>query len=95
MKRDEIKAELAKCQNVVELIRTANALKQAGEKESTVNKLVTQFRKELLNKTSSIKRIQKVSIITEPLSKTSTIGFQVKFLEKPIVIYDGDNVVII
>ena len=49
----------------------------------------------MLKKTSSIKRIQKVTIVAEPMTKTGTIGFQVKFLEKPIVIYDGDNVVII
>lgn len=95
MKRDEIKAELAKCKNVVELIRTANELKKNGEKEATVNKLVTQFRKELMNKTSAIKRLTRTSIHVEPLNKVSTIGFQVQYLDKPIVVYDGSNVVII
>lgn len=97
MKRDEIKAELAKCKNVVELIRTANTMKQNGEKESTVNKLVTQYRKELLSRTSSIKRLERVTFNPQvPTQKISTINFQVQFLNKPVIVYDqGTGTIII
>ena len=57
MKKDEMKAYLAGCKSLVELVGKANKLKQAGEKESTVNRVVTEMRKEMLKTGGAIKVI--------------------------------------
>ena len=48
MTKKEIEVELRKCTNLVELIGQANKLKRQGERETSVNAVVTKIRREML-----------------------------------------------
>lgn len=94
MKKDEIKAELRKHKNVLEMIRAASIMKQNGESEIMVNRCVNELRKEMLNAQESINVIPKRRISETPLETIAMIPFQVANLGAPVVTYDGENIVL-
>ena len=94
MKKEDIKSELSKCNSLPELIGRANALKRAGEKDTVVNKVVTELRKRMLNKSSGIKRLTRVEIPTINLEPTGTIMFAVNKLDAPEIYY-GNNTILL
>ncbi len=94
MSREEIKTELSKCKNLVELIGKASELKRNGEKETIVNRVVTELRKGLLSAGSSIRRIERTDVSHIDVSPIGKIPFQVNDLSSPTVVYDGTSILI-
>lgn len=94
MKKEEIKAALSGCKSFVELVGKANQLKQAGEKESIVNRVVTELRKELLSSNSSINRIPREPVPEVDETRLGNIVFAVNKLSAPYVMYNGDTILI-
>lgn len=92
MKKDEIKKQLSKHKNVLELVRAANELKQSGESEIMVNRCVAELRKEMLANSSEIKRLTRIAIADTPMDEFGVIPFQVDNIHSPCVVYDGENV---
>lgn len=92
MKKDEIKKHLSTYKNVMEMIREANNLKAKGESEIMVNRCVAELRKDMLNAATSIKRLQRVSLMQTSLVPVGYIPVQVDMLSTPVVIFDGTNV---
>ena len=92
MKRDEIIECLSKCTNLVELVAKANELKRSGEKEVTVNRVVMELRKKMLKKASPIKRINRNMVPAISEERAGTIPFSIEQLNKPVVVYDGENI---
>ena len=94
MKKEEIKSVLSECTNLVELIGRAAQLKQNGEKETTVNRIVTQLRKELMSKGSSIKRIPREEVKPIDTTLNGHIQCAIQDLSKPEILYSGDAIVV-
>jgi hypothetical protein len=94
MKREEIKDKLRGCTSLVELVGKANELKRAGEKESTVNRVVTELRREMLSAGSSIKRIPREEVPTIDETPIGRIVFSINQLGSPTILYDGETILI-
>lgn len=94
MKKDEIEVVLRKCTNLVELIGQASKLKRQGEKETTVNAVVTKLRREMLKAGSPIKRIKRIAVPTYSGQVYGRIPFSVDGLSKPIIVHDRTNVLL-
>jgi hypothetical protein len=94
MKREEIKARLSECTNLVELIGKAAELKHAGENEVTVNRVMTEIRKSMISAGSSIKRINRMEVPEIDESKVGRIPFSINNLSSPTILYDGENILI-
>lgn len=94
MKRDEIYAELSKCKTLPELVGKASAMKKAGEKETVVNKIVTELRKKLMNTSNKLATIKKIPL---PIKEDNQYGYLMvhpQFITEPKVYYDGDGILI-
>lgn len=94
MKKDEMKAYLAGCKSLVELVGKANQLKQAGEKESTVNRVVTEMRKEMLKTGGAINIIPREGIPDIDETPVGRIPFSINKLSAPSILYDGNTVLL-
>lgn len=94
MKKDEIKKALSQHKNVLEMMRAANIMKQNGESVTMVNRCVTELRKEMLNARESINEISRRRISETPLEVIGVIPFQVSNLAAPVVVYDGENIIL-
>lgn len=92
MKKDEIKKHLSKYKNVIEMIREANILKGQGESEIMVNRCVAELRKEMLAGSSNIKRLARVAIKDTEMSEVGFIPLQIDDLSAPVIVTDGDSV---
>lgn len=94
MKRDEIYAELSKCKTLPELVGKASAMKKNGEKETVVNKIVTELRKKLMNTSGKLKAIKRVAL---PVREEYQYGYLMVYpqnLTVPKVYYDGEGILI-
>lgn len=94
MKRDEIYAELSKCKTLPELVGKASAMKKNGEKETVVNKIVTELRKKLMNTSGKLKAIKRVAL---PVREEYQYGYLMVYpqnLTAPKVYYDGEGILI-
>ncbi len=94
MSKEEIKIELSKCRNLVELIGKASELKRNGEKETVVNRVVTELRKSLLSAGSSVRRLSRIDVTPIDATVMGKIPFQVNDLSSPTVAYDGTSILI-
>lgn len=94
MRKEEIEEQLSKCGSLIELITEANKLKQAGEKEITVNNVVTKLRKNMIRTGAKVKRIPSESVAFEQRQPVGYIPFQVSQLSKPIIVTDGNTVLL-
>lgn len=89
-----VREELKGCNNLMELIGKANLLKQAGESESVVNRIVMELRKDMVKRVAPVKRISRKTVPTVLLQREGSIPFQVIGLNKPFIVYDGENIVL-
>jgi hypothetical protein len=94
MSEEEIRKELSNCTNFVQLVMNANKLKSAGEKASTVNRVVMQLKKELLASTGNMKHIDRIDVPNIKEDKIGSIPFAVNSLAKPTIIYDGESILL-
>lgn len=94
VKVDEIRAELSKCNNLVELIGKASELKRNGEKDASVNRVVNEVRKKLLSAGSSIRRIPRTDVIPIDTTIMGCVPIQINDLSSPSIVYDGKSVII-
>lgn len=94
MKRDEIYAELSKCKTLPELVGKASAMKKNGEKETVVNKIVSELRKKLMTTSGKLKSIKRVAL---PVREEYQYGYLMVYpqnLTAPKVYYDGEGILI-
>lgn len=94
MKRDEIYAELSKCKTLPELVGKASAMKRDGEKETVVNKIVTELRKKLMTTSNRLTTIKRVSL---PVREAEQYGYLMVYpqdINAPKVYYDGEGILI-
>lgn len=94
MKRDEIYAELSKCKTLPELVGKASAMKKSGEKETVVNKIVSELRKKLMTTSGKLKSIKRVAL---PVREEYQYGYLMVYpqnLTAPKVYYDGEGILI-
>lgn len=94
MKRDEIYAELSKCKTLPELVGKASAMKKNGEKETVVNKIVSELRKKLMTTSGKLKSIKRVAL---PIREEYQYGYLMVYpqnLTAPKVYYDGEGILI-
>lgn len=94
MTKKEIEIELRKCTNLVELIGQANKLKRQGEKETSVNAVVTKIRREMLKAGSPIKRIKRIAVPVYNGQVQGILPFSVDALNKPLIVHDGTNILL-
>lgn len=94
MNKEEIKEYLQNCNNSVELIGKAAELKRNGEKESIVNRVVTELRKEMLNKSTPITPIKRYVVPDLQLTPTGRLQLSVNNLKAPMVVYTEDAVLL-
>lgn len=95
MTREQIKDELSKYSNFVELFGRANQLKQSGENPTVVNKIVMELRKKLMATQSSMLHMSKTpvpTLIEEPVN--GYLSYMVENLNKPVIVFDGENILI-
>ena len=94
MRKEEIEEHLSKCDSLVELIMEANKLKQFGEKEVTVNNVVTKLRKSMIRTGSKVRRLSSISVSFETKQPIGYIPFKVEQLNRPIIAHDGNTVLL-
>lgn len=94
MKRAEIKETLRQCNDLMALIMKGNELKANGENPSMVNRVMTEVRKELVTRGKKVKKITRMDVMLPTLEKMGYLEFAVQNLSKPIVMYNGDAIVI-
>lgn len=94
MTQVEIKNHLSQFSNFIQLIQEANKLKAAGEKETSVNKVVMELKSSMAKKDSKINRLNRTVIDKTPIESVGTLGIAMDNLEQPIVMYDGSNIII-
>lgn len=94
MHKEEIEEHLSKCDSLVELIMEANKLKQSGEKEVTVNNVVTKLRKSMIRTGSKVRRLSSISVSFETKQPIGYIPFKVEQLNRPIIAHDGNTVLL-
>lgn len=92
MRKDEIEETLSKCTNLVELIGKASELKRLGEKETVVNGVVTKLRKRMMKAGSKVKTLNKEEIFELKKEPVGEIPFHVDSINRPLIVYDGVNV---
>lgn len=96
MTQQQIKEELSKYTNFVELFAKANELKRNGEKPTTVNKVVTELRKKLTTAPQAIKHMVKIpvpTLIEEPV--IPYVNVVVENLNKPVIVFDNNGNILI
>ena len=89
MKKEEIKQHLAVYKNVTEMINEAVRLKESGESEIMVNRCVAELRKELLTKSNSLVKLNKVSLKETELQPVAFMQIEVASLATPKVSYEN------
>lgn len=94
MSRDEIKETLSKANNSIELIGLAAKLKSSGEDEIMVNRVVSEVRKEMLNRVQAVKPLPKNIIPDIDTTMKCFMSIRTDFLSKAMVVYDGNTVII-
>ena len=95
MTKVQIKEDLSRYNNFVELFARANELKSSGEDTALVNKVVMELRKSLMKSTSTIKRMVKTPVaVLNEIPIEMQLSFVVENLSKPIIVFDGENILI-
>lgn len=85
MSEDEIRSDLSKATNLMQLIQAGNKLKKNGEDERVVNKILSEVRKGLVSRVAEIKKIPRKEFPQVPTEAISYIAFNVKDLSSPSV----------
>lgn len=94
MNKEEVMSHLSKYSNMVELIREASVLKSKGVDETVVNKVVMELRKSMLTKTSSIKRLKRMTVPDIDKQPYGTLVCSLQHLNKAAIEYDGNMIII-
>lgn len=95
MTREQIKADLSKYTNFVELFGRANHLKHMGEDPTVVNKVMMELRKKLATSSGEVMNMTRVpvpTLVEQPVMPY--LSYMVENLNKPIIVFDGENILI-
>ena len=92
MKKDDIKKYLSGFNNVMDIVQEANKLKAAGENEIMVNRCVAELRKERLNASATVNPLERIAVANTFMEPVSFIPVQVSNLSSPILVFDGENI---
>lgn len=90
---EEVRKHLSQYTNVVELMHHASLLKAGGTDSIIVNKVMTELRKELVAKSSSIVRLKRVEVPEIDKQPVGYLQVNLEALQRPLIKVVGDMII--
>lgn len=91
---EEVRQNLSQYTNVVELMHHASLLKAGGTDAIIVNKVMQELRKELVAKSSSIVRLNRVEVPEIDKAPVGYLQVKLEALQRPLIKIENDVITI-